>query len=147
MEQLIQNMQKCQEGVTAVGKRAACLLFALLLLVSLTPAPAEAAPTVKLMFGKPNNIPDAVLGALRKKLAKVPEVKEAYFCMMKREEQEHYLFVLDIDAEPAEAKKLAESVCDSAKMFLTKFPVIAMPLNSPFGEGAKKVDGPFYTKK
>ena len=39
-------MQKCWEGVSAVGKRVTCLLFALLLLVSLTPAPAEAAPSV-----------------------------------------------------------------------------------------------------
>lgn len=39
-------MQKCQKEVIAVGKRTACLLFALLLLVSLSPVPADAAPSV-----------------------------------------------------------------------------------------------------
>ena len=102
---------------------------------------------VKLMFGKPQNIPDAVYGAFRKKLAKIPEVKEAYFCMMKQGEQEYYLFTLDIDADNDKSREIGDSVCDSAKLFLTKYPIMAAPVDSPFGEGAKKVDQPFYTKE
>lgn len=107
-------------------------------------APAERG---KLMFGKPNNVPEAVLGAFRKRLVKSPEVKEAYFCMMKDGEQEMYLFVIDVDADNDKAKSIGEDLCNTAKMFLTRFPIIAAPVNSPFGEGAKKVTEPFYTKE
>ena len=100
-----------------------------------------------LMFGKPNNVPEAVLGAFRKRLIKSPEVKEAYFCMMKDGEQELYLFVIDVDAEADKAKSIGEDLCNTAKMFLTRFPIIAAPVNSPFGEGAKKVTEPFYKKE
>ncbi|MBP3856464.1 MAG: enhanced serine sensitivity protein SseB C-terminal domain-containing protein [Ruminiclostridium sp.] len=102
---------------------------------------------VKLMFGKPQNIPDAVYGAFRKKLAKIPEVKTAYFCMLKQGDQEYYLFTLDIDADSETCRDIGDSVCESAKLFLTKYPIMAAPVNSPFGEGAKKVDSPFYTKE
>ncbi len=101
---------------------------------------------VKLMFGKPQNIPEAVYGAFKKKLVKMPEVKEAYFCMLKQGDQEYYLFTLDIDADNETCRTIGTSLCDSAKLFLTKYPIMAAPVNSPFGEGAKKVDGPFYTK-
>ncbi|MCR4780396.1 MAG: enhanced serine sensitivity protein SseB [Ruminiclostridium sp.] len=109
-------------------------------------APAPGGPQVKLMFGKPKNVPDAVLGALRKKLAKTPAVKEAYFCMMKQGEQEYYLFTLDIDADSETCRDIGDSLCEAAKMFLTKFPIMAAPVNSPFGEGSRKVGEPFYTK-
>lgn len=109
-------------------------------------APADNTPRVRLMFGKPKNVPDAVLGALRKKLAKQTEVKEAYFCMLKQGEQEYYLFTLDIDADPETSRDIGNSLCDAAKMFLTKYPIMAAPVNSPFGEGARKVGEPFYTK-
>ena len=102
---------------------------------------------VKLYFGKPANVPDSVLDSLSKNLAKRPEVKSAYFTMMKQEEHEFYLFTLDIDADNAAAKKIADSFCATAKLFLTKFPVIAMPVDSPYGEGAKKVGEPFYVKE
>ncbi len=102
--------------------------------------------TVKLMFGKPKNVPEAVLGAFRKKLEKYPEVREAYFCMMKQGEQEFYLFTLDIDADGEKSRSIGDALCESSKMFLTKFPIMAAPVNSPFGEGAKKVGEPFYTK-
>ena len=101
---------------------------------------------VQLMFGKPQNIPEAVYGAFRKKLVKTPEVREAYFCMLKQGEQEYYLFTLDIDADNETCRTIGTSLCDSAKLFLTKYPIMAAPVNSPFGEGAKKVDGPFYKK-
>ncbi|MGN0617420.1 MAG: enhanced serine sensitivity protein SseB C-terminal domain-containing protein [Ruminiclostridium sp.] len=101
---------------------------------------------VKLYFGKPNNVPDSVLDSLRKHLAKRPEVKAAYFSMMKQDEQEFYLFTLDIEAENEAAKKIADSLCNTAKLFLTKFPVLAAPVNSPYGEGAKRVGEPFYVK-
>ncbi len=109
-------------------------------------APAAGGPQVKLMFGKPKNVPDAVLGAFRKKLAKTPEVKEAYFCMMKQGEQEYYLFTLDIDADSETSRDIGDSLCEAAKMFLTKFPIMAAPVNSPFGEGARRVGEAFYTK-
>ena len=102
---------------------------------------------VTLMFGKPKNIPDAVLGAFRKKLAKTPEVKTAYFCMLKQGDQEFYLFTLDINADSETSRDIGDSLCESAKMFLTKYPIMAAPVNSPFGEGAKKVGGPFYIKE
>ena len=101
---------------------------------------------VKLMFGKPTNIPEAVLGAFRKKLMKTPEVNEAYFCMLKQGDQEFYLFTLDINADNETCHAIGDSLCESAKLFLTKFPIMAAPVNSPFGEGAKKVDQPFYIK-
>ena len=110
-------------------------------------APAQSGPQVKLMFGKPKNVPDAVLGAFRKKLAKTPEVKEAYFCMLKQGEQEYYLFTLDIDADPETSRDIGDSLCEAAKMFLTKFPIMAAPVKSPFGEGARKVGEAFYTKE
>lgn len=109
-------------------------------------APAPSGNQVRLMFGKAQNVPDAVLGALRKKLAKVPEVKEAYFCMLKQGEQEYYLFTLDIDADPETSRDIGDSLCETAKMFLTKYPIMAAPVKSPFGEGARKVGDPFYTK-
>lgn len=102
---------------------------------------------VKLFFGKPNNVPDSVLESLRKHLAKRPEVKSAYFSMMKQDEQEFYLFTLDIEAENEAARKIADSLCNTAKLFLTKFPVLAAPVNSPYGEGAKRVGEPFYVKE
>ena len=108
---------------------------------------AAPAPQVKLMFGKPTNIPDAVYGAFRKKLAKIPEVNEAYFCMLKQGEQEYYLFTLDINADNDKCREIGDSVCSSAKLFLTKYPIMAAPVDSPFGEGAKKVESPFYTKE
>jgi len=102
---------------------------------------------VQLMFGKPLNIPDSVIGSLKKNLAKNSEVNSAYFIMMKQEEREHYLFVLDIDADEEKSKKIADSFCASAKLFLSKFPIIAVPLKSPIGEAAPKVTEPFYTKE
>lgn len=101
---------------------------------------------IKLYFGKPANVPDSVLDSLRKHLAKRPEVKSAYFSMMKQDEQEYYLFTLDIEAENEAARKIADSLCATAKLFLTKFPILAAPVNSPYGEGAKKTGEPFYVK-
>ncbi len=125
-----QQKSKAETGETAVKK----------------PVPAQENKAT-LMFGKPNNVPEAVLGAFRKRLVKSPEVKEAYFCMMKDGEQELYLFVIDVDAEADKAKSIGEDLCNTAKMFLTRFPIIAAPVNSPFGEGAKKVTEPFYKKE
>lgn len=102
---------------------------------------------VKLMFGKPQNIPDAVYGAFRKKIEKIPQIKTAYFCMLKQSEQEYYLFTLDIDADSETCQNIGNSLCESAKLFLTKFPIMAAPVNSPFGEGAKKVTEPFFTRE
>ncbi len=102
---------------------------------------------IQLMFGKPANVPEAVYGAFRKKLKKHPEIKEGYFCMVKENEREFYLFTLDIDAEVEKCKKIGDELCNSAGMFLTKYPIMAAPVNSPFGEGAKKVVEPFYTKE
>ena len=101
---------------------------------------------IEIKFGKPSNVPDSVLESLKKSLGKYPEVKSAYFCMMLAEGREHYLFTLDIEAEPERCKKIADSISATAKLFLSKFPIIAAPLNSPYGEGAKQVTEPFYTK-
>ncbi len=101
---------------------------------------------VTVMLGKPNNIPDSVMNSISKATAKRPEINSAYFIMMKQGEQEHYLFVLDMSIEGEEAKKIADSLCASIRLFLTKFPVIAVPLNSPIGQNAPKVTEPFYTK-
>ena len=101
----------------------------------------------EILFGKPQNVPEAVLGAFRKRLIKSPEVKEAYFCMMRQNEQEFYMFVLDIDADNDKAKGIGEDLCNAAKMFLTKYPIMAAPVDSPFGEGAKKVTEPFYVRE
>ncbi len=115
-------------------------------------APAqEGAPggenRITLYFGKPVNIPDSVIASLSKNLAKNPEVNKAYFLMMKQDEHEHYLFVLDIDAEPEKCKKIADSLCATARLFLSKFPVIAAPVKSPYGQNADKVTEPFYVKQ
>ena len=107
-------------------------------------APAE--KKITLYFGKPTNIPDSVVASLSKNLSKHPEVNKAYFLMMKQNEQEHYLFVLDIDADADESKKIADSLCATARLFLSKFPVIAAPLKSVYGQNADKVTEPFYTK-
>lgn len=105
------------------------------------------AQTVKLMFGKADKVPEAVIEAIKKKLKKTPEVKEAYFCMMRQGDRDHYMFALDIDADNETCRDIGNSVCNAAKMFLTKYPVMAAPVKSPFGEGAKKVGEPFYVKE
>ena len=107
----------------------------------------EGGQTVKLMFGKADKVPEAVIEAIKKKLAKTPEVKEAYFCMMRQGDRDHYMFALDIDADNEKCRDIGNSVCNAAKMFLTKYPVMAAPVKSPFGEGARKVGGPFYVKE
>lgn len=99
-----------------------------------------------LYFGKPKNIPDSVVASLCKNLSKHPEVNSGYFLMMKQNEQEHYLFVLDIDADADKSKKIADSLCSTARLFLSKFPVIATSIKSPIGQNADKVTEPFYTK-
>lgn len=101
---------------------------------------------VSVMLGKPLNIPDSVMNSITKATSKYPEINKAFFLMMKQEEQEHYLFVLDIDAEPEEAKKIGDALCGKIRLFLTKFPVIAVPFKSPIGESAEKVDKPYYEK-
>lgn len=100
-----------------------------------------------LYFGKPMNVPDSVMASFSKNLAKHPEVKKAYFLMVKQETHENYLFVLDIDAENEKAKKIADSLCSTARLFLSKFPVIAAPVNSPLGQNAHEITEPFYTKE
>lgn len=107
---------------------------------------AKNAKTVELKFGKAMNVPDSVMESLKKSIAKHSEVKSAIFCMMLMENQEHYLFALDIDGDPETCQKIANSVTATAKLFLTKYPVITAPLNSPYGQGAKQVTDPFYTK-
>ncbi|MBQ8612750.1 MAG: enhanced serine sensitivity protein SseB C-terminal domain-containing protein [Ruminiclostridium sp.] len=99
------------------------------------------------MFGKPVNIPDSVMNSIKKNVAKNPEVNSAYFIMMKQGEQEHYMFVLDIDADEEKCKKIADSLCQTAKLFLTKFPVVVASLKSTLGASAPKVTEPFYTKE
>lgn len=110
-------------------------------------AEGEVEKKITLYFGKPSNIPDSVVASLSKNLAKNPEVKKAYFVMMKQGAQEHYLFVLDIEAEPEKCQKIADSLCSTARLFLTKFPVIAVPVNSPYGQNVDKVTEPFYVKE
>ncbi|MCM1334354.1 MAG: enhanced serine sensitivity protein SseB [Bacteroides sp.] len=102
---------------------------------------------VKILFGKPANIPDTVLDAFRKTLSRSPELRAVYFLMMKQDEREHYLFVFDSDLENEPLKKIADSFCASARLFLSKFPVISAPLRSPLGENAPKVTEPFYKKE
>lgn len=97
-------------------------------------------------FGKTVNVPDSVIASLKKTLAKHSEVNTAYLIMMKQGVQEHYMFVLDIDADAEKSKKIADSICSTAKLFLTKFPVVACSLKSEIGANAPKVDEPFYTK-
>ena len=53
----------------------------------------------------------------------------------------------NIDADNEKCRDIGNSVCNAAKMFLTKYPVMAAPVKSPFGEGARKVGGPFYVKE
>ena len=107
---------------------------------------AQGEKKVTVMLGKPNNIPDSVMNSIKKATAKHSEIKAAYFLMMKQGEQEHYMFVLDMDAEGEAAKKIADSLCGTIRLFLTKFPVIAVPINHPIGANASKVDEPYYTK-
>ncbi len=101
---------------------------------------------VKILFGKPMNIPNAVLDSFRKTLSRNSEVNAVYFLMMKQGEQEHYLFVFDTDLDNESAKKIADSFCASARLILTKFPIVSAPLKSPIGESAPKVAEPFYKK-
>ncbi len=119
-------------------------------MINKAPAPEGGTPEenkITLYFGKPKNIPDSVIASLSKNLAKNPEVNKAYFLMMKQGEQEHYLFVLDIDADNDKSKKIADSLCSTARLFLSKFPVIAAPLKSVYGQNADKVVEPFYVKE
>ena len=51
----------------------------------------------------------------------------------------NYDFVLDIDADADESKKIADSLCATARLFLSKFPVIAAPLKSVYGQNADKL--------
>ena len=112
-----------------------------------TNAPPEGKQQITFQLGKPANIPDSVIASFNKTLAKNPEVKKVYLLMIKQNEKEHYLFVLDIDAEPEKCTKIAESLCATARLFLSKFPVVAAPYNSPYGQNADKVTEPFYVKE
>lgn len=102
---------------------------------------------VKFFFGKPSNIPDSVLDSFRKTISKSADVEAVYFVMMKQEEREHYMFIFDTKLAPEEEKKIADKFCASARLVLTKFPVIAASLHSPVGEHAPKITEPFYKKK
>lgn len=101
---------------------------------------------VKFFFGKPSNIPDSVIESFRKTLSRIPEINSVYFVMMKQNEQEHYMFIFDTELSPEEEKKAADKFCASAKLVLTKFPVVAASLKSPVGEHAPKITEPFYKK-
>lgn len=109
-------------------------------------APTPDAQKVTVMFGKPINIPDSVMNSITKTVSKQKEVKTAYFLMMKQDEKEHYLFILDIEADAEKSKKIADSICSSVRLFLTKFPVLIAPLKGPLGENAPKITEPFYTR-
>ena len=102
---------------------------------------------VQVQLFPPDNIPASVLKALDRKLSKTPEVNAAYFCLMRQEGRDFYLFVIDVDCDGAKAQNIGESLCESAKMFLTKYQIVAAPFKSPFGEAVQKVTKPFYTKK
>ena len=102
---------------------------------------------VQVQLFPPDNIPASVLKALDRKLTKTPEVKSAYFCLMRQEGTDFYLFVIDVDCDAAKAQNIGESLCESAKMFLTKYQIVAAPFRSPFGEAVQKVTKPFYVKK
>lgn len=108
---------------------------------------AGEAQKLTFMFGKPVNIPDSVINSLKKTLAKNKEVKSAYFVMMKQGVQEHYMFSLDIEADDERARKIADSFLASAKLFLTKFPIVIAALDSELGKNAPQVDEPFYTRE
>lgn len=101
---------------------------------------------VKLFFGKPSNIPDSVLESFRKTLSKNNDIDAVYFVMMKQNEREHYMFIFDTKLTTEEEKKIADKFCASARLVLTKFPVIAASLHSPVGEHAPKITEPFYKK-
>lgn len=102
---------------------------------------------VKFYFGTPKNIPDSVLDSFRKTLSRIPEINAVYFVMMKQNEQENYMFIFDTALSPDEERKAAEKFCSSARLVLTKFPVIAASLHSPVGEHAPKITEPFYKKE
>lgn len=101
---------------------------------------------VQFFFGTPKNIPDSVIESFRKTLSRIPEINAVYFVMMKQEEREHYMFIFDTELSAEEEKKTADKFCASARLVLTKFPVIAASLKSPLGEHAPKITEPFYKK-
>ncbi len=107
----------------------------------------QPAQQVTYYFGKTVNIPDSVIASLKKTLAKNKEINTGYLVMMKQGNQEFYLFALDMDADEEKSKKIANSVCTSAKLFLTKFPIVVCDLKGEIGSNAPKVDEPFYTKE
>lgn len=104
---------------------------------------------VKFLFGTPKNIPDSVLDSFRKTLARIPEINAVYFVMMKQDglDQENYMFIFDTALSPEEERKAAEKFCASARLVLTKFPVLPASLHSPVGEHAPKITEPFYKKE
>lgn len=109
---------------------------------------AQASETVQqeivLEFGKPVNVPDSVLESLKKSLKKHSEVKTAYFAMMKQNGKENYLFVIDADADDEKKRKINDAFATTAKLFLTKFPILVASQDSPYFEGAKKEGIVFY---
>lgn len=98
------------------------------------------------MFGKAVNIPDSVTASLSKAVSKFDEISAAYLVMMKHGVQEHYMFVFDISADDDTCKAIADKIVAKARLFLTKFPIVAVSLKSPLGEKAPEIDKPFYTK-
>jgi hypothetical protein len=100
----------------------------------------ETAPT----FEKPSNVPDSVLESLKKSLKKHSEVKSAYFAMMKKNGKDNYLFVIDADADDEKKRKINDSFAATAKLFLTKYPVIAASGDISDYEGAKSEGVAFY---
>jgi hypothetical protein len=135
------------------GVQATALILTLVspsLALSQTPSTVPAGAEV--FIGAPKRIPDGLVTALKARLAKSPDVAEAYLAMIyvKREgEVPHFLLFLKIDDAPDFVKDLIRNdLGNASKAFLSEDESIdILTDNSPAASAAvAQVVKPFYIR-
>lgn len=120
--------------------------------LSLSQTPSTVPAGAEVFIGAPKRIPDGLVTALTARLAKSPDVAEAYLAMIyvKREgEVPHYLLFLKIDDAPDFVKDLIRNdLGNASKAFLADDESIdIMTDNSPAASAAvAQVVKPFYIR-
>lgn len=120
--------------------------------LALSQTPSTVPAGAEVFIGAPKRIPDGLVTALTARLAKSPDVAEAYLAMIyvKREgEVPHYLLFLKIDDAPDFVKDLIRNdLGNASKAFLADDESIdIMTDNSPAASAAvAQVVKPFYIR-
>lgn len=120
--------------------------------LSLSQTPSTVPAGTEVLIGAPKKIPDGLITALKTRLAKNPDVAEAYLAMIyvKREgEVPHFLLFLKIDDAPDFIKDLIRNdLGNASKAFLAEDESIdILTDNTPAASAAvAQVVKPFYIR-